>query len=166
MKTTIYRALLLVSGLVGGASTVQAEGYAQMALRGTLIEPPPCTINDGNRIDVNFGERVGINKVDGVNYRQVLNYQLSCQNIGNGNWALTLSLSGVPAGFDNQALQTNKESFGIRLYQNDKPFTPGSSLNIDLTNPPRLEAVPVKREGAALTEGAFEAWATLRADYQ
>lgn len=166
MKTTICRALLLVSGLVGGTAIVQAEGDVDMAFRGTLIEPPPCTINDGNRVDVNFGERVGINKVDGVNYRQVLNYQLSCQNTGSGNWALTLSLSGAPAGFDNQALLTNQENLGIRLYQNDKPFTPGSTLDIDLNNPPRLEAVPVKSAGATLREGTFEAWATLRADYQ
>lgn len=166
MKTTTCRVLLLVSGLVGGIGTVQAEGDVDMTFRGTLIEPPPCTINDGNRVDVNFGERVGINKVDGVNYRQVLNYQLSCQNTGSSSWELTLSLSGATAGFDNQALLTNKENLGIRLYQNDQPFTPGSTLNIDLTNPPRLAAVPVKREGATLTEGTFEAWATLRADYQ
>ncbi|MDK2376503.1 fimbrial protein [Serratia fonticola] len=166
MGTTTCRVLLLVIGLLGGATTVQAEGDVDMTFRGTLIEPPPCTINDDNRVDVNFGERVGINRVDGVSYRQVLNYQISCQNTGSGSWALTLSLSGAAAGFDNQALLTNKENLGIRLYQNDKPFTPGSTLDIDLTNPPRLEAVPVKSEGATLTEGTFEAWATLRADYQ
>lgn len=166
MKTTTCRVLLLVIGLVGGVITVQAEGGVDVTFSGTLIEPPPCTINDGNRVDVNFGERVGINKVDGVNYRQTLNYQIFCENTGSGSWALTLSLSGSPAVFDNQALLTNKENLGIRLYQNDKPFTPGSTLDIDLANPPRLEAVPVKSEGTTLTEGTFETWATLRADYQ
>lgn len=164
MQTMMNTLLLaLVWGMTGVAL---AEGDVDMTFRGTLREPPPCTINDGNRVDVDFGERVGINKVDGVNYRQLMNYQITCDNASSGSWALTLSLTGAAAGFDEQALQTNKTDLGIRVYQNDKPFTPGSTLAIDISNPPRLEAVPVKREGATLTEGAFESWATLRADYQ
>ncbi|HGM5456837.1 TPA: fimbrial protein [Serratia marcescens] len=157
---------LLLALVWGGTGVALADGDVDMTFRGTLIEPPPCTINDGERVDVDFGERVGINKVDGVNYRQIMNYQITCDNAGSGSWALTLSLTGAAAGFDEQALQTNKTDLGIRVYQNDKPFTPGSTLAIDISNPPRLEAVPVKREGATLTEGAFESWATLRADYQ
>ncbi|WP_077038912.1 fimbrial protein [Serratia sp. S119] len=157
---------LLLALVWGGSGVALADGDVDMTFRGTLIEPPPCTINDGERVDVDFGERVGINKVDGVNYRQIMNYQITCDNAGSGSWALTLSLTGAAAGFDEQALQTNKTDLGIRVYQNDKPFTPGSTLAIDINNPPRLEAVPVKREGATLTEGAFESWATLRADYQ
>ncbi|MFJ3001248.1 fimbrial protein [Serratia liquefaciens] len=157
---------LLLALVWGGTGVALADGDVDMTFRGTLIEPPPCTINDGERVDVDFGERVGINKVDGVNYRQIMNYQITCDNAGSGSWALTLSLTGAAAGFDEQALQTNKTELGIRVYQNDKPFTPGSTLAIDISNPPRLEAVPVKREGATLTEGAFESWATLRADYQ
>ncbi|WP_372242303.1 fimbrial protein [Serratia marcescens] len=157
---------LLLALVWGGSGVALADGDVDMTFRGTLIEPPPCTINDGERVDVDFGERVGINKVDGVNYRQIMNYQITCDNAGSGSWALTLSLTGAAAGFDEQALQTNKTDLGIRVYQNDKPFTPGSTLVIDISNPPRLEAVPVKREGATLTEGAFESWATLRADYQ
>jgi type 1 fimbria pilin len=137
-----------------------------MTFRGTLIEPPPCIINDGNHVDVDFGERVGINKVDGVNYRQLVNYQVTCESGGIGGATLKLSLSGTVTGFDGQALQTNKENLGIRVYQNDLAFTPGSSLAIDLANPPRLEAVPVKNVGSTLSEGPFEAWATLQADYQ
>lgn len=163
-KQLIRDALLLV--VLGLPITVLAAGGADMAFRGTLIEPPPCTINDGNRIDVDFGERVGINKVNGVNYRQLMNYQITCDTSTPGNWALTLSLNGRVAGFDAEALVTNKENLGIRIYQNDVPFTPNSRLDIDLANPPRLEAVPVKNVGSTLTEGAFEAWATLQADYQ
>lgn len=166
MNRTI-KVLLLACGLAGIAGMAQAEeSKADMMFHGTLITPPPCTINHDNRIDVNFGERVGIKKVDGVNYRQLMNYQITCEGAGSGNWALTLSLSGSSTGFDNEALSTNKTDLGIRVYQNDQPFTPNSTLKIDLANPPRLEAVPVKSAGATLTEGAFEAWATLRADYQ
>jgi len=136
-----------------------------MMFHGTLITPPPCTINDDNQIDVNFGERLGINKVDGVNYRQSINYQITCEGTGSGNWMLTLSLSGGVSSFDREALATDKPNLGIRIYQNNKLFTPNSTLSIDQANPPRLEAVPVKSLGATLTEGAFESWVTLRADY-
>ncbi|MEX2942710.1 fimbrial protein [Serratia fonticola] len=166
MSITI-RVLLLTCGLMGVAVTAQGkDNEADMTFHGTLITPPPCTINDDNRIEVNFGERVGINKVDGVNYRQMMNYQITCQQAASGSWALTLSLNGSAAGFDSEALLTDKANLGIRVYQNDQPFTPNSTLKIDLTNPPRLEAVPVKKAGSPLIEGAFEAWATLRADYQ
>lgn len=158
------KALLLIVTLSGASSAALAEG--EMTFRGTLLAPPPCRINDGNQVEVDFGERVGINKVDGVNYRQALNYQIICDSATNGNWALTLSLRGSISGFDKQALATNKSDLGIRVYWDDEPFTPDSTLKITLDNPPRLEAVPVKKQGATLGEGAFEAWATLQADYQ
>ncbi|WP_411752404.1 fimbrial protein [Serratia sp. (in: enterobacteria)] len=165
--TRTIRVLLLAFCLMGDITLAQAkDGEANMTFHGTLITPPPCTLNDGNRIDVNFGEQVGIKKVDGVNYRQRMNYQITCEGAGSGNSALTLSLSGGATGFDSEALLTDKANLGIRVYQNDKPFTPNSTLKIDLANPPRLEAVPVKNAGATLTEGVFEAWVTLRADYQ
>ncbi|HEO8924455.1 TPA: fimbrial protein [Klebsiella aerogenes] len=155
--------ILLLAGMINGTANGK-EG--DMLFHGILVEPPPCTINDNNLIEVDFGERVGIKKVDGVNYRQPLNYQIRCEDGGNRNWALTLTLSGGVSAFDTAALQTNKENLGIRIYLDDKPFEPGSSVNIELANPPRLEAVPVQNIGAVLTEGIFESWATLRADYQ
>lgn len=161
------KVLLLTGGLIAGTTSTQGkDGVADMTFHGTLIEPPPCTINDGNQVDVDFGDRVGINKVDGVNYRQRLNYQITCDSALGSSWALTLSLSGVAVGFDNEAVLTDKTGLGIRIYQNDTPFTPNSSLKINLVNPPTLEAVPIKQPGATLTEGVFEAWATLRADYE
>ncbi|CAI1617711.1 fimbrial protein [Serratia fonticola] len=158
---------VLLTSLLWVVMAVQAkDNEADMVFSGTLITPPPCTINDNNRIDVDFGERVGINKVDGTHYRQPMNYQISCEKGSGGNWLLSLSLIGTATGFDKNALQTNQSDLGLRVYQNDKPFMPGSSLAISLDNKPRLEAVPVKRAGATLTEGTFEAWATLQADYQ
>lgn len=156
--------LLLIAGLLGSYGAAQAAD--NMAFRGTLLAAPPCTINDGNRIDVDFGDQLGISKVGGVNYRQAVNYQITCDGTSGGSWGLTLSLSGTASGFDKQALATNKSDLGIRVYRDDQPFTPGSSLKVTLDNPPRLEAVPVKKEGATLSEGAFEAWATLQAAYQ
>lgn len=166
MSRTVILQTLLLAGLLSLQMAAQATQSGDMTFHGTLLEPPPCRINDGNQVEVDFGERVGINKVDGVNYRQGLNYQIRCDNAASGNWVLTLSLSGTASGFDKQALATNHSDLGIRIYRDDEPFTPGSVLKITLDNPPELEAVPVKKQGVTLSEGAFEAWATLQADYQ
>lgn len=160
MRKQMTPVMVLLAGLLGGA--VQAT---DMTFHGTLIAPPPCTINGGEQIDVDFGDRVGITKVDGVNYRMPVNYQISCENAGNGR-TMSLSLSGAVTGFDGEALQTDKSDLGIRVYRNDVPFTPNSAVDIDPTNPPLLEAVPVKKVGTTLKEGTFEALATLQADYQ
>ncbi|HIF6626333.1 putative minor fimbrial subunit StfF [Acinetobacter baumannii] len=158
------KAFILALALVGGAA--QAAEEAAMKFHGTLRAPPPCTINDGGIVETDFGQRVGINKVDGVNYRQAVAYRLSCNLNDALPWELTLTLKGNATAFDKAALQTDKTDLGIRLYRNDEPFVINSSLNIDPANPPRLEAVPVARPGAALSEGAFSATATLQADYQ
>ncbi|WP_411749728.1 fimbrial protein [Serratia marcescens] len=165
MKKMMINTLFLLGSVTFSQSSL-AAGDVDMVFRGTLITPPQCTINDGNRIDVDFGDRLGINKVDGVNYRQPVNYQVSCDNNNSTGFSLMLSLSGTPTDFDADALQTSKAGLGVRMYQNNKPFTPNTELVITQNNPPALEVVPVKKMGAVLDKGSFEAWATLKAEYQ
>jgi len=155
-------ALLLATELI--CTPVFALGV-DVNFKGTLIDPPACTINNGGMIDVNFGERVGIKKVNGVNYRQRLNYQLYCAPTPH-KWDLVLTLKGNAAVFDELAIQTDQQYLGIRLYINDNAFKPESKVIIDPANPPILEAVPVAKLGMPLTEGAFLASATLLANYQ
>ncbi|WP_083615948.1 fimbrial protein [Pantoea sp. 1.19] len=163
------RTLLLIASLLmvpAASADKGATTTANIAFRGTLVLPPDCTLNNGANIEVDFTDRVGVNKIDGQNYRVPVNYQLHCESGADPQWQLRLSLSGTVAGFDKQALQTSKADLGIRIYLNDRPFTPGSSVPIgDPDQPPTLEAVPVKKPGATLKEGPFETWATLRADY-
>lgn len=163
MKQRLTASVLLCAGVV--CHFAWAEKTVDMQFRGTLIEPPPCTINDDGVIDVDFGDRVGINKVDGVNYQQTIGYRITCEP-GIGKWDMMLRLNGTATSFDEAAVQTNHRYLGIRIYQNAAPFKVGSSLPIDPLKPPVLEAVPVGKAGETLTEGAFDATATLQADYQ
>ncbi|CAI2486732.1 MULTISPECIES: fimbrial protein [Serratia] len=153
-------ALLLLA--LGKAGVGQAT---EMQFRGKLIEPPVCSINDDGIVDVNFGDRLGVNKVDGVNYRQAVNYRISCEG-STGTDGMTLIFSGAVSTFDKAALQTSMSDLGIRIYQNDQPMAPGSKIAINPSSPPQLEAVPVQRPGAVLSEGQFEATATLQVNYQ
>ena len=143
----------------------QAAEQVEMRLRGTLRAPPPCEINDGGRVAVDFGQRVGVNKVDGVNYRQAVNYRITCDSKEARPWEMVLTLKGVATSFDNAAVQTDNDNLGIRVYRDDVPFMLNSSIKIDPASPPRLEAVPVARPGGPLKAGAFVATATLQADY-
>lgn len=143
---------------------IEAAEGVKMTLHGTLIAPPPCTINGGKKIDVDFGERVGVNKIDGQNYRQTIDYSVTCER-GVLPWEMTLTLKGN-ASFERAALQTNKPELGIRIYQNDTPFIINTPLKIVPGNLPLLEAVPIAKPGSKLIEGAFSAAATLQADYQ
>jgi type 1 fimbria pilin len=153
--------LLLACGML--STPVQAA--ENMKFYGTLVEPPACTINNGGNVDVDFGNRVGVKKVDGVNYLQPMNYQITCDPNANA-WAMTLEIVGTPADYDRAAVVTGVTDLAIRIKQNGVAFELNKPIPISLTNPPRLEAVPVKRPGATLKEGPFEATATLKAVYQ
>ncbi|MBI6141479.1 fimbrial protein [Serratia marcescens] len=145
--------------------SVRASEQVEMRIRGTLRAPPPCKINDGGVVAVEFGSRIGINKVDGINYRQVISYRITCEPTESVPWTMLLTLKGTATSFDNAALKTDNDSLGIRIYQGDVRFELNSGIKIDPKNPPRLEAVPVAKPSVPLEEGEFTATAMLQADY-
>ena len=153
------RALLAVCslGLCSGAS-------ANLTFSGTLNEPPPCTIDAGNTIEVDFGD-VGVKRVDGEKYRQGVGYIITC-GPDTLPWALKLSVNGTATTFDGSAVQTSVPALGIRIFQNNLPFPLNTPLDITLSSPPVLEAVPVKQPGAVLAPASFTAVATLLAEYE
>ncbi|WP_145543136.1 fimbrial protein [Yersinia frederiksenii] len=137
-----------------------------MLFSGSLINPPPCVISGGDIIDVFFGENLGVKKIDGTNYTQNVPYSVTCDPVSGG---LELGLTIVSASvttFDSSAIQTNVQDLGIRLMRNGTPFVLNTRVAYDKNNPPVLTAVPVQAAGATLSEGAFEATATLLVDYQ
>lgn len=156
---------LALCALCVAQSALAVDNQAQMQFRGTLNEPPLCTIDNGRQIDVNFGDRVGVNKVDGQNYLQPVNYEIHCEPGGSG-LGLGLRLTAYVSTYDNAAVQTNVDDLAIRLLQDGRPMALNQRIAIDAARPPVLQAVPVKRPGAELKAGPFHATATLQADYQ
>jgi len=137
---------------------------ANLTFNGTLNEPPPCTIDSGSTIEVDFGD-VGTKRVDGVKYRRAVGYTIRC-GASTLPWLLRLSINGTATTFDNSAVQTNVPELGIRLFQNNLPFRLNTPLDITLSSPPTLEVVPVKQPGSVLAPARFTAVATLLAEYQ
>ncbi|MCA6222039.1 fimbrial protein [Photorhabdus antumapuensis] len=163
MNHLIYRVFWAVC--LGFINVMPGQAADNMWLHGTLLEAPPCVINDGNMIDVHFGHNVGIHQVDGVNYTQPVNYQLVCEPNISG-WRLGLTVIGPQTAFDAAALQTNITNLGIRLLLDGKAFTLNERIPVTSQKQPVIQAVPVKNPGSTLPEGAFEVTATLLAEYQ
>ncbi|MDQ9126107.1 fimbrial protein [Serratia fonticola] len=160
MRSVAGMSLLLSFALL---AICPSQAVENMSFSGTLIEPPPCLVNNDKDIDVPF-DRIGVNSVDGVKHRRQVDYVLDCT--AGPAWSMVLTLLGPVAAFEPATLQTNIANLGIKIYQNGEPFELGTPIAVDPLNPPLLEAVPVKKPGTELTEGTFEVTATLLADYQ
>lgn len=155
---------LVLALLCCGCTAVQAA--ENLNFHGTLIALPPCTISNDQTVEVNFSN-VLINTIDGTHFIQDVPYKITCGDASPGETSpMTLTLSGSVTDYNPAAIKTDIPDLGIELRQNDKAFTVGSKIVINPQAIPTLKAVPVKKSGATLQEGAFEAWATLQVDYQ
>ncbi len=135
--------------------------------RGSLIEDVPCVINDGQAVEIDFGD-VGINKVDGENYAQTFTLNYACKGTSTDK---VLRYIGEATAFDTAAVQSTIPDFGIRLeHKQDqvgsKAFEVGSTLPItSYVGRSIFIATPVKKVGTELQEGAFTAAATLQLEF-
>lgn len=140
------------------------DAMANLTFSGTLNEPPPCTINSGSNIEVDFQD-VGVSKVDGVNYLKPVNYTITC-SAGTLPWEMVLTVRGIATSYESSAVQSSVTDLGIRMMQNGVPLPLNTLLLINPSTPPVLEAVPIKRPGVSLAPGAFTSSATLLAEFQ
>lgn len=144
---------------------MQPAQAVQVNFQGGLVEALPCTINNGDPIEVDFGDNLVIRNLDGVRYSKPIPYQIDCSAAG----VVRLSFKGAPSSFDYAAIQTNLTGLGIRiLLKGGVPFPWQTStfVNVDVQSPPVLTAVPVADPAQPPSPGAFTARATLLAEYQ
>ncbi|MDT3666902.1 fimbrial protein [Cronobacter dublinensis] len=142
-----------------------AHAENNMAFHGTLVAPP-CTISNGQTIEVDFGNNLGVNKIDGVNYLKRVEYQVTCEGGYSASGLAIVIDTTNPAAFDSSAVRTDKTGLGVRILIGSRPATFGTRIPVnDPASPPRIEAVPVQDPVVTLTAGAFDATLTLRTDY-
>lgn len=162
-----YTACLLAGFVMTFLSSAQAADPENLEFIGTLVTPPSCSISEDGPVYVSFGD-VRIKKVEEGNYRKTVPLSLKCEE-NTLSWQLRLSVRGNAAGFDadNATVVTPEQAnLGVKIYQNGQPFKLDEAINVNSTTLPNIEAVLVQRNGVELTEGAFSATATLRAEYQ
>ncbi|MBW1214090.1 fimbrial protein [Pantoea allii] len=137
-----------------------------VALHGVLLEAPPCIVNEGKTIIVDFGDEVITSRVNGQLYRQKIDFTLNCDSTIKTKQKLRISGNTASDGFDGTVILTEKKGLGIALYAGNRRYTPGEWLDFDTSSIPQLYAVPEKQNGITLTGGAFSALASLIVEYQ
>ncbi|MGX9743220.1 fimbrial protein [Pseudocitrobacter corydidari] len=146
--------------------TISTAWADNLNFHGTLITPPVCTINNDKTIEVNFNQII-IDNIDGVNYLTDVPWELSCDSsVRSDLLAFSLTYLGTASNYTPDAISTNIQGLGIVLQEDGQVFRPGSTITITESSLPVLKAVPIKKENTTLTEGEFEAFATLQVEYQ
>jgi len=154
-------ALCLVLSWITGA-----QATTVVNVEGTLL-PPACQVDNGTGgdIEVDFGDDININRLNGNSYRKAVTYRVSCGSDGQ-NWPLRLRFEGVANAWDSQSLATSDANLGIRLLLNGVAVNFGTDYPIpDSNSLPVLSTVPVGNSADAPQEGAFTATASLLAEY-
>lgn len=139
-------------------------GMVIVGIKGTVIAPPACKINNGNIIKVDFSDVLST-RIDGVAYSKPVNYNIDCSKRPTD--LMKMTLVGNPALFDASLVETNIAELGIGFRYNGNKLALGQEVKFVYPNAPQFEAVPVRDLSKALTQGGeFRAGVTLRFDYQ
>lgn len=156
--------VIVFSLIAAAASSVGVWADTTLNFRGS-IEIVECSINNKKDMSVNFGDTVGIRKIDGKNYLQLVPFTVSCKSHSGGNIpAMTLTVEGVATTFDNSAVKTNVSGLGIQLQVNGKAQKINKPMNFVMSNIPVITAVPVKDDKVDLEARPFTATVKLRVD--
>lgn len=160
-RASLWWACLLIGTLLA-PPPAQALSSTTVTVR-VIVLGPPCTINDNQIIEVDFGE-VMTTRLDGNHYWRPVNYSLDCTG-ANSN-ALRLQIRGEETTFLKGGLQTDRPDLGIILVSNGKLIPVNNWLNFTYPTVPQIHAVPIKKTSAILSGGSFSAGATMVVDYQ
>ena len=140
------------------------RGATEVKFSGTVVDPPSCTLNNNEVIEVQFGT-VGIRQADGRQLVKSLNDNLKCSG-SDGSKSLKMMISGPP-GFAADVLATTTDGLGVRFYHNGEAVTlkewfslpkPASGLV--------LTASPIADPQVKPAAGDFQASATLLVAFQ
>ncbi|OAD98028.1 fimbrial protein [Pantoea sp. OXWO6B1] len=152
----------------GAAGFDYGENFGQLnevTVTGVVIKPPPCIVNDNNTVDVNFGNSLDVNRIDGRRYIKDINYTLKCD--GTTSNTMSILIKGNTANFDGgAALDAGHDGLGIELQSGGKKLNIGQKIKFTWPDLPKLQAVPVKKAGAHLKTGEFDVGATMIVEWQ
>lgn len=149
--------------LVGISLMFSHQASALDIIVNAKVVVPPCTVNNGNVIEVDFGDSVVIPLINGANYRTTIPYSIQCD--ASAPNALKLQIEGNGATFNSDALQTSEKGLGIIFFQDGQSLAINRKLNVSYTSLPIFEAAPIKEKNEKLNAGEFTAAATLAIYY-
>ena len=144
-----------------------AQVFIQSAV---LYVPDKCVVNEGQLINVEFGE-IGGSNLNGASYPQSIPVRFQCEggSFEDGTLNIKLAVSGTPAPFSNNAFKTDKTDLGIEIKHNGQLVIPNEFYpvpNIGNGGSWNLVAAPLANGGKEIAEGEFNASATIVAAFE
>ncbi|WBA56718.1 fimbrial protein [Providencia sp. 21OH12SH02B-Prov] len=161
VKELVYAVLCLF--IVSHHATAK-NGEADIRIKGNLITPPPCKIDNGKEIEVDFGN-VPVKSIQGKEQKRQVNYQIECGENKN-NWAMYLTLNGVKSKFDINGLNTGIDNLAVKFQLADQELELGKKYLINPSSPGVLWAVLIRNGNNELATGNFIANGSLVVEYQ
>ncbi len=140
------------------------DNETDLKIIGNILIPPPCKINQGGTVEVNF-DQIGVNSVKGYDQKREVNYQIECGENTN-NWQMYLSLDGTKSSFDINGLKTDIDDLAVKFQLDNNILNLGEKYPINAKSPGKLWAVLVKNGAVTLTAGNFVANGNLLVEYQ
>jgi len=130
----------------------------------TVLEPPPCTINDGRTIEVDFGEIVASDLLNDAISRPI-DLNLLCSSMSKNQ--LRLQIQGTPDEDYPGYLLASYSPIAIKFTSNGQVLPINSWLNFSWPDAPELRVATFHKPNWLVQGGAsFSASATLRVEYQ
>ncbi|HCQ3845066.1 TPA: fimbrial protein [Escherichia coli] len=165
IRLSLFISLLLIS--------VAVLADVQINIRGNIYIPP-CTINNGQNIVVDFGN-INPEHVDNSRGEVTKNISISCPYKSGSPWIKVVG--SAMSGTQNNVLATNIANFGIALYQGTGVSIPlllgdGSgngytvTAGLDSTRSTfTFTSVPFRNGNGVLSGGVFMAAANMKIVY-
>lgn len=165
--------LLVFSGIENASA---GPSFQTVTVRFKVNATPYCGVTDltgSDEIKVDFGTSLPMSQIDGSQHEKPIPYQIYCDN-PTGYTQLKIRFIGANAGFGDRLLATDQDNLAIEIRQGGVALPVGTGIVFDpqygggagqYVNGPSFTAVPVRRAGSNLTEGLFNANATLVLEY-
>lgn len=125
---------------------------------------PSCTINNGETIEVDFGDEVLSTKLDGNHYHQTFFVNFQC-NTSTPN-TIFLKIEGEQWESSIKVLKTSKENLNIEFFRAGQWFPLNERLEVNPLSSYAFQAAPYKVGNVKVQAGPFSAAATLAVYYE
>lgn len=161
---------VLLLALLGTDIALANQSVVPISIRGTVVAPSPCSINNNIPIEVNFGD-IYIELIDGINYKKKeVPFVLSCIDDLDAK-SVIVNFGGTSSTIDNRYYSTSKPDLAIKMVLSsrgsERLLLPNGyyPLNLFYPNTPTIYATPVKNSNKNPFPGSFVSTATVYVDY-
>ena len=151
--------------LIFGLFIPYAYSATDIVVKATVLGPA-CTINNGNVIEVNFGNDILANKINGDNYQQSFTLNFSCTTQTPNNVFITIE--GYPWDYYNPIhLPTSKENLFVIFKHGNKTLPINEKIQVDRRNSQTILAIPTRYDkDDRIKPGPFNVATTLKVSYE